>query len=142
MPLSEDSPELLEVRPPVSVSVPLNPVSVDVTPVVALVVVSTTSVDADDDPVEAPVESSGVPVVVPTTVSVVEPSGPDEPVMLVVELVSRLVVVSAGASGPQAESMVRTSRVRLVVTMWLSWLYASTKVARNAKSVRHRAVYC
>lgn len=139
MPLLEDSSELLEVRPPVFVSVLLNPVSVVVTPVVALV--STASVDADDDPVEAPVEASGVPVVVPTTVSVVEPSGPDEPVMLVVELVSKVVVVSAGASGPQAESMVRTSRVRLVVTMWLSWLYASTKVARNAKSVRHRAVY-
>ena len=127
VPLLEDSSELLEVRPPVFVSVLLNPVSVVVTPVVALVVVSTASVDADDDPVEAPVESSGVPVVVPTTVSVVEPSGPDEPVMLVVELVSKVVelvskvvVVLVGAFGPQAESMVRTSRVRLVVTMWLS----------------------
>ena len=134
MPLLEDSSELLEVRPPVFVSVLLNPVSVVVTPVVALVVVSTASVDADDDPVEALVESSGVPVVVPTTVSVVEPSGPDEPVMLVVELVSKVVelvskvvelvskvvVVLVGAFGPQAESMVRTSRVRLVVTMWLS----------------------
>lgn len=135
-----DSPELLEVETLVSVSVPLNPVSVVVTPVVALVVVSTGSVEAEVDAVEVPVESLGVPVVVPTTVSVVEPSGPDEPVMFVVELVSKVVVVSAGASGPQAESRVRTSRVRLVVSMRLSRLYASTKVARNAKSARHRAV--